>query len=93
MAVAVNQRFCRHGAQRQPQAAGLRLANQKFLDQQRMRADASGVAVGAQREQFVAERQKTARLQSDDRHAACGERREGPDQPVQFLARLVDQAG
>ena len=93
MAVAVNQRFARHGAERQLQAAGLRLANQKFLEQQSMRADALGFVVRTQREQFVAKRQETARLQPDDRHAARGEWRVGRDQPVQFAARLFDQAG
>ena len=33
MAVAVNQRFRRHGAERKFQAAGFRLVNQKFLEQ------------------------------------------------------------
>ena len=63
MAVAVNQRFARHGAERQFQAAGFRLANQKFLEQQCVRADALGFVVRAEREQFVAKRQETARLQ------------------------------
>ena len=92
MAVAVHQRFRRHGAERQLQAAGLRLAHQKFLEQQRMRADALGVVVRAQRKQFVAQRQQAARLQPDDRHAARGERRVGRDQPVQF-ARAPDRPG
>ena len=48
MAVAVNQRFARHGAKRQFQAAGLRLANQKFLEQQSVRADALGFVVRTQ---------------------------------------------
>ena len=85
--------FAGDSAERQLQAAGLGLAHQKFLEQQRMRADALGVVVGAQREQFVAQRQQAARLQPDDRHAARGERRVGRDQPVQFGARLIDQAG
>ena len=58
-----------------------------------MRADALGIVVRAQREQFVAKRQQTARLQPDDRHAARRERRVGRDQPVQFAARLFDQTG
>jgi len=89
----MNQCFGGDWAERQPQATGLRLAYQKLLEQQRMRADAFGVVVGTERKQLVAERQKATWLQSDDRHAAYGERREGPDQPVQFLACLIDQAG
>jgi len=93
MAVAVNQRFRRHGAEGKFQAAGFRLANQKFLEQQSVGADAPGVIVRTQREQFVAKRQQTARLQPDDRHAARGEWGVGRDQPVQFAARLFDQTG
>jgi hypothetical protein len=58
-----------------------------------MRADVFRGLVRAQRKQFVTERQQTARLESDDRHAALGERGVGRNQPVQFVARLIDQPG
>ena len=67
--------------------AGRGLAHQKLLEQQRLRADAFRGLIGAQRQQFVAQRQQAARLQADDRHAARGERRVGRDQPVEFGAR------
>jgi hypothetical protein len=47
----------------------------------------------AQREQFVAKRQQTARLQPDDWHAARGEWGVRRDQTIQFAARLFDQTG
>ncbi len=40
VAVAMHQRLAGDGAERQPQAAGLGLANQKLLEQQRLCADA-----------------------------------------------------
>src|SRR4051812_40134755 len=92
MAVAVNQRFARDGAERKFQAAGFRLANQKFLEQQSMRADAFGLVVRAQREQFVAKCQEATRLQPDDRHAARREWCVGRDQTIQLAARLFDEA-
>ena len=92
MAVAVNQRFRRHGPEGKFQAAGFRLANQKFLEQQSMCADAPGFIVLAEREQFVT-RLADSSAQPDDRHAARGEWGVGRDQPVQFAARLFDQAG
>ena len=49
--------------------------------------------VRAQRKQFVTERQQAARLESDDRHAALSERGVCRNQPVQFMARLIDQSG
>ena len=70
MAVAVHQSLPGDRAERQTQAAGLGLANQKLLEQQRVRADALCSVVGAQRQQLVAQRQQAARLQADDRHAA-----------------------
>jgi len=57
-----------------------------------MRRDRFRGLVRAQREQLVAQRQQTTRLQADDRHAARGERRVGRNQPVELGARLVDQA-
>ena len=62
MTVAVHHRFRRQRAERQAQAAGLGLARQKFLEQQRMRADVFRGLVRAQRKQFVTERQQAARL-------------------------------
>ena len=79
-------------SERQGEAAGLGLAHQKLLEQQRMRADAFGGVVRSQRQQFVAQRQQATRLQPDDRHAARGERRVGRDQPVEFGAGVIDQA-
>src|SRR3954469_19012173 len=93
MAVAVDQRLAGDRAERQLQAAGLRLALKKFLEQHRMRADALCVMVGSQRQQLVPQRQKTARLQSDDRHAARGEWRIGRDEPIKFFACVIDEAG
>ena len=75
------------------QTAGLGLAHQKFLEQQRVRADALCGVVRAQRQQFVAQRQQAARLQPDDRHAARGKRRVSRNQPIEFGAGLIDQAG
>src|SRR6476620_11112580 len=92
MTMSMNQRFARHGAERQLQAAGLRFANQKLLEQQSVRADAFGLVVGTQREQFVAKRQETTRLEPHDWHAARCEWRVGRDQTVEFAARLLDKA-
>ena len=92
VAVAVHQRLVGDGAERQTQAAGLGLADQKFLEQQCMRADALRGIVVAQRQQFVAQRQQATRLKADDRHAARGERRIGCHQPIEFGAGIVDQS-
>ncbi len=93
MAVSVQQRLPGEGAQRQLQAASFGLANQKLLEQQRVGADAFCGFVRSQRKQFVAQRQETARLQADDRHPALRERRIGSDQPIEFSACVIDQAG
>ena len=85
--------FAATGAERQREAAGLGLAHQKLLEQQRMRADALGRRVRSQRQQFVAQGQQAARLEANDRHAARSERRIGRDQPVEFDTGVVDQAG
>ena len=77
--------------ERQPQPAGLGLAHQKFLEQQRVRADVFRGSIGTQREQLVAQGQQTARLQPDDGHAARRERRIGRNQPIELRTRLVDQ--
>jgi len=58
-----------------------------------MRAEVFCGLVGTQREQFVAQRQKAARFKSDDRHTACGEAGVGRNQPVQFVARLINEPG
>src|SRR6185437_12924884 len=92
MAVAVDQRLAGNGRQRQPKAPGLSLANQKLLEQQSVRTDFFRGGVGAQRKQFVAKSQKTARLQADDGYAAQRERRIGGDQPIEFGARTVNEA-
>ena len=92
MAVAVHQRLVGDGAERQTQAAGFGLADQKFLEQKCMRADAFRGIVIAQRQQFVAQRQQAARLKADDRHAARGERRIGCNQPIEFGAGVVHKS-
>ncbi|MFX8381665.1 S-adenosylmethionine:tRNA ribosyltransferase-isomerase, partial [Acinetobacter baumannii] len=56
----------------------------------RMRADRPCVVVLAQRSQFVAQRQQAARFETDDRHAARGQGREGGDEPVEIL---LERAG
>ena len=91
MTVAVHQSLPGDGTKRQPQAASLGLANQKFLEQQRMRADAFRCRVGAQRQQLIAKRQQAAWLQADDGHATRGERRVGRDQPIELSAGVIDQ--
>src|SRR4030081_2061128 len=91
MAVAVHQGFAGDSGELQPQAAGPGLANQKFLEQERVRADAFGGFVGAQRKQLVAERQQTTGLQTDDGYAAQSERRVSGDQPIELTAGVIDQ--
>ena len=91
MAVAVHQSFAGDRAERQLQVAGLRLTNQKLLEQQRVRADAFCCLVRTQRKQLVTKRQQTARLQADDRHPAQGERPVGRNQPIELAARVIDQ--
>ncbi len=92
MAMAVHQRLGGDRAERQREVPGGGLADQKLLEQQRLRADALRGFVGSQRQQFVAQRQQAARLQADDRHPARGERRVGRNQPVELGAGMIDQA-
>ncbi len=91
VAMAVNDGLVGDRSERQLQSSGLGLADQKFLEQQRMRADGFRGVVGPQRQQFVAQRQKAARLETDDRHAARGKRRIGRDQTIEFGPCLIDQ--
>src|SRR6266404_750698 len=93
MAVAVDQGFSGHGAERQLEAAGGGFANEKFLEQKRVRADGLCGVVAAKREQLVAQRQETARLKAYDRHATLRERRVSLNQPVKLGAGVIDEAG
>src|ERR1700712_4072632 len=92
MAVAVDEGFSGDRTERQSQPPGLGFANQELFEQKRLRANDFRTLVGAQRKQFVAKRQQTARLQSDDRYAALRERRIGETQPIELGAGVIDQA-
>src|SRR3954469_13994509 len=80
-------------SERQVEAAGLRLAHQELLEQKRVVRNAPSVLVRPHGEKFVAQGQKTARLQSDDRHPARREAGQRGDHAVQLNPRLADKAG
>jgi hypothetical protein len=77
--------------ERQREPAGLGLARDVFLEQQRVCSDRAGIPGLDQRRDLVAKAQDAARLQPDDRNAALGEWRERGDAALRLATRLAHQ--
>ena len=74
MAMAVDQRARCNGLERQPQPAGIGLAHEKFLEQQRMCGELVRLCGFDDRWNFIAEAEQAAWLKPYNRNAAIDER-------------------
>src|SRR6516162_11355044 len=91
MAVAMQQRLLGHRRERELERAGLRLARQEFLEQQRVRGQATRILTLDERRDFVAEAEHAARLETDERSRALEEGGERGHAALRLAPRLVDE--
>ena len=93
VAVAVQQHLALAFGDRLGDAAGLSLAREKFLEQDRpAQASRSVSAPGSIDSEFVAQREQAGGLEADDGHTARDERGGGGKDAAGLGARLLDQA-
>jgi len=92
VAVAVQQGAPSHRLERQLQRARVRLARQKFLEQQRVRRQRPCTFALHKRRNLVAEAQQAARLEPDHRNAAIKIRTQRSDRSFGLATRLIDES-
>ncbi len=92
MAVAVHQHRRLDRREGDVEAAGLRLARDELLEQQRLPRDRDRLVAEAERQRLVAQGQEARRLEADDGDAGLGERQQCVDESADAIARLVDAA-
>src|ERR1700730_9513042 len=91
MAMTVQQRPLGHRRERERERSGLRLARQKFLEQQRFGGQAARIVALDEQRDFIAEAEHAARLETDERSRALEEGSERGHAALRLAPRLVDE--
>src|SRR5262249_57702369 len=80
-----------HRRERELERAGLRLARQELLEQQRARGQAARIFALEEQRDFVAEAEHATRLEADERNCALEEGSERGHATLRLAPRLVDE--